>query len=166
MDFRLVPSDHVCLPSCHTLIRKQDSTIKALGSNRWVIGGRSRDENHASDLDREQRIAVERGTRSRSEASLTSLQGGAIVGTLWLLEEDMGRRSTLSEYMSLHPSLTNHRNVNPLENKVWEIYFIKKCVRSFIEVRKLCLIMFPLVYLYGYTTNKAKYIFYIWNLFP
>ena len=42
--------------------------------------------------------------------------------------------------MSLHPSLTHHRNINPFENKVWEIYiFVKKCVRSFIEFRKLCL---------------------------
>ena len=31
---------------------------------------------------------------------------------------------------------------HPIENKVWEIYFfIKKCVRSFIKVRILCLIM-------------------------
>ena len=53
----------------------------------------------------------------------------------------------------LHPSLTHHRNINPFENKVWEIHiFIKKWVPSFIEVRKLCLIMFPLVYVCGYTT--------------
>ena len=52
----------------------------------------------------------------------------------------------------LHSSLTHHRNI---ENKVWEMYiFIKKCVRSFIEVRKLCLIMFPLIFVYvlRYTT--------------
>ena len=36
--------------------------------------------------------------------------------------------------LCLHPSFTHHRNI---ENKVWEIHiFIKKCVRSFIEVRK------------------------------
>ena len=78
------------------------------------------------DLDRVQRIAVERGTCSWSEVSLTSLQGGASVGTPWLLEEDMGRRSPLSEYMSLHPSLTYHINRDPFENKVWEIYFLLK----------------------------------------
>ena len=34
----------------------------------------------------------------------------------------------------LHSSLTHHRNI---ENKVWEIHiFMKKCVHSFIEVRK------------------------------
>ena len=88
-----------------------------------------------SILDRVQRIAVERGTCSWPEASLTSLQGGASVSTPWLPEEDM-RRSPLSEYISLHPSLTHHRSINPFENKVWEIYFYKE-VCSFIEVRKL-----------------------------
>ena len=44
-----------------------------------------------SDLDGEQGIAVERGTCSQPEASMTSLQGGASGGTPWLLEEDMGR---------------------------------------------------------------------------
>ena len=51
----------------------------------------------------------------------------------------------------LHSSLTHNRNINPLENKVWEIHiFIKKCVRSFIEVRKLCLIMIPLIFIFVY----------------
>ena len=45
----------------------------------------------------------------------------------------------------LHSSLKHHRNI---KNKVWEIHiFIKKCVCSFIELRHLCLIMFPLVYM-------------------
>ena len=50
----------------------------------------------------------------------------------------------------LYSSLTHH------ENKVLDIHiFIKKCVRSFIEVRKLCLIIFPLIFIYvcGYTTS-------------
>ena len=29
---------------------------------------------------------------------------------------------------------------------------MKNCVRLFIEVHKLCLIMFPLIYVCGYTT--------------
>ena len=39
-----------------------------------------------------------------------------------------------------HSSLAHNRNINPLKNKVWDIYifFIKECIRSFIEVRKLC----------------------------
>ena len=37
----------------------------------------------------------------------------------------------------LHSSLTHHRNINPFANKVWEIHiFIKKYVRSFIDLRK------------------------------
>ena len=51
----------------------------------------------------------------------------------------------------LHSSLTYHRNI---ENKVWEIHiFIKKRVPSFIEVHELCLIIFPLIYVCGYTTQ-------------
>ena len=51
----------------------------------------------------------------------------------------------------LHSSLTHHRNI---ENKVWEIYiFIKKCVRSFIEVRILCLIMFLLIFVLRLYSN-------------
>ena len=106
------------LTSCHVVISKLESTIRALGYNRCVTGSRSRNENHAIRFRKRQRIAVERGTRSRSEASLTSLQRGARVGIPWLLEEHMGRKSPLSEYMSLHPSLTHHRNINPFENKV------------------------------------------------
>ena len=79
-----------------------------------------------SDLDREQRIAVECRTCSRAEASLMSLKGGASIGIPWLLEEGIGRRSPLSEYMSLHLSLTHHRNINLFENKVWEIYLYKE----------------------------------------
>ena len=44
-----------------------------------------------SDLNRVQRIAVERGTRSRPGVVSGELAGGASVGTPWLLEKDMGR---------------------------------------------------------------------------
>ena len=71
-----------------------------------------------SVLDRVRRIAVERGTRNRTEVVSDVLARGASVGTSWLLEEDMGRRSPLSEYMSLQPSLTHHRIIKPFENKV------------------------------------------------
>ena len=46
MDFRLIPSNPMCLASCHILISKQDSTTRALRSTRCVTGRRSRDENH------------------------------------------------------------------------------------------------------------------------
>ena len=35
------------LTSCHVVISKQGSTIRALGYNRCVTGRRPRDENHA-----------------------------------------------------------------------------------------------------------------------
>ena len=58
----------------------------------------------------------------------------------------------------LHSSLTHNRNINPLANKVWEIHiFIKKYVRSFIEVRKLFLIMFPLIFVYVYALYTTTY---------
>ena len=66
----------------------------------------------------------------------------------------------------LHPSLTHHRNINPFENKVWEIHiFKKKCVRSFIEVRKLCLIMCPYIFIFvcGYTTLRWRSLTDTWT---
>ena len=44
-------------------------------------------------------------------------------------------------------------------------YFIKKCVRSFIEVRHLCLIMLPLTYVFvcGYTTNGALQVLIVYK---
>ena len=82
-----------------------------------------------SDL---KRITVERGTRSQSEASLTTLQGGASVGTLWLLEEDM-RISPLSEYICLSTHLSHTTETLILSRIKCERYvFIKKCVYSFI----------------------------------
>ena len=47
--------------------------------------------------------------------------------------------------LSLSPNIshTHNRNINPLENKLCEIYiFINKCVPWFIEPRKSSLIMF------------------------
>ena len=73
-----------------------------------------------SYLDREQRIGVEQETRGRSEASLTSLQGGASVGTPWLPEEDMG--IPLSEYI-ISPSISQlTTTVGPFENKMRDIF--------------------------------------------
>ena len=73
---------------------------------------------------------VEPGIHSRSEALghlwRYSLQGGASVGTPWLQEEDMGaRRSSLSEYISLHLSL-KFTNCASLLTIKWEIYFYKE----------------------------------------
>ena len=46
------------LTSCHIVISKQYSTIRAVSSKRCVNGRRSRDENHAV------RESVDRGIRS------------------------------------------------------------------------------------------------------
>ena len=106
-----------------------------------------------SDLDWVLRITVGPGTRCRSEVSLTSLQGSASVGTHWLPEEDMGR-SPLSEYVSLHPSLIHNRNINPCENKEWEMYFYKE-VCSFVHWSSpLSLIMFPLIFVFQLCNTK------------
>ena len=91
-----------------------------------------------SVLDRVQRIAVERGARSRSDASLTSLQGGVSVGTLWLPEEDMERSPlSLAICLFIHLSRTTETS-NHSRIKCERYIFIKKCIRSFIEVRMLC----------------------------
>ena len=60
----------------------------------------------------------------------------------------------------LQSSLTLHRNI---KNKAWEIHvFINKCVRSFIEVHKLCLIMFLLIFIFvfvcGYTSQSQRWL--------
>ena len=96
----------------------------ARSGHSGTTGRRPCDENHAVRFRQSAEDAVERRTGSRSEASLTSLQWGASVGTHWLPGEDMGRRSPLSEYMSLHPSITHHLNINSFANKVWDIYIL------------------------------------------
>ena len=63
---------------------------------------------------------------------------------LWSREE----LGSILQSVLVTTHLSHTTNINPFENKVWEIYFYKKCVRSFIEVRKLCLIMVPLVFVW------------------
>ena len=75
-----------------------------------------------SDLDRVQKITVEWGTRSQSEASLMSLQGGG--GKHW---HPLAPRRRYEKKFSLCTSLIHYRNINPLENKMRDI-FIKTCV--------------------------------------
>ena len=69
MDFRFIPSDPVCFDK---LSRCDEQTwiwphIRALGYNRCVTGKRPREENHAVRFKQRQRIAVLRGTCSRSD---------------------------------------------------------------------------------------------------
>ena len=63
----------------------------------------------------------------------------------------------LGQYSSLSPSLahlSHTTNINPFENKVWELYFYKE-VCSFVHWNSsLLLTMFPLIFVCvcGYTT--------------
>ena len=108
MDFQFIPVTF--------LISKQedDSTIRAVGYNRCVTGRKPCDESHMVRFGQ----SADNCSRVRDmqpiSLSPTSLQGGASVGTPWLLVEDMGR-SPLSEYMSLHLSLKQHQTVGPFQ---------------------------------------------------
>ena len=121
------------LTSCHVVISKQgyDCSNRILGYNRCVTGRIPRDENHAVRF----RQSGENRSWARDAQLIRGvsdeLASGCKCWHPWLLEEDTGR-SPLSEYMSLHPSLTHHRNINPFQNKVWEIYFYKE-VCSFVH---------------------------------
>ena len=76
-----------------------------------------------SDLDRG-RGSVERGTRSRPEASLTSLHGGVSVGTPWHPEEDMEEEVLSLRYVS--PSISQTTTEGFLKNKMKD-KIIRKC---------------------------------------
>ena len=71
------------LTRCHVVICNQGSTIRTLGYNRCVTGRRPRDENYAVRF----RQSAENWSRpwdtQPTRSSLTSLQGGASVGTAW-----------------------------------------------------------------------------------
>ena len=109
-----------------------------------------------SDLDRVQRISDERATRSRSEASLTILQGGGSVGNPRFLEEVLCLSVCLSSHLS-HTMLPSTLS----RIKCVRYIFIKKCVSS-VYWSKLCLIMFPLVYIYVGRQHIFRNIF--WSL--
>ena len=95
------------LTSCYAVMSKQEYDSTSGQSDTTSVYPES---DHVmrttqSDLDRVQRIEVERRTRSRSEASLTiRLASSTSVGTPWLPEEDMGQEevSYLSIYLSIY----------------------------------------------------------------
>ena len=115
--FRVTPR---ALTSCHFVISKQDSTIWALGYNRCVIGCRPRDENHAGRF----RQSEENHSQLRDTQPIRGVSDELVRGFKpWhplASGRRYGRRSSLSlsEYISLNPSLTHHRNINPFEHKV------------------------------------------------
>ena len=83
-----------------------------------------------SDLDSQssQNQQTSQGYTTNQEVSVVS-----DVGTPWLQEEDMGQEEVPSLSVCLSIYLSNlQQTCAPLENKMREIYFIKKCV-SFVH---------------------------------
>ena len=69
-----------------------------------------------------------------------------------LANQPRWEKSTAGQYSSLSPSaahLSHTTNINPFENKMWEIYFYKE-VCSFVHwSSSLLLTMFPLIFVYA-----------------
>ena len=150
MDFRFVPSDPVFfdkLSLCDELTGIWQH-IWAVGYNRCVTGRRPCDENHAFRFGQSAENCSRAWNTQLIRSSLTSLQGGASVGTLWLTEENMGR-SPLSEYMS-SPSISQPTTNSGLFKEWNERYiFIKKkwfvrllnCVNCGCTITKLIIVL-------------------------
>ena len=123
------------LTSCHVVINKQGSTIRADGYNRCLTGRSSRDENHAVRCRQIAENLSWARIRSRLEASLTSLQWDASValaGYRWGIWE----REVLSLWVYVTLSISQlTTNCGPFSRVKWEIYFHKEEFRSFIEFR-------------------------------
>ena len=73
---------------------------------------------------------------SDSQLSNTSQDVEEVLsGFLKITQRAMAKRRSwvnIAVCPCLHPSLRHHRNINPFENKVWEIYFYKE-VCSFVH---------------------------------
>ena len=124
------------------------------------IRGRTRYPDGSSQLE----------TRCRSESHRQTEGFGPSVTHGWATPVKMrkkccyGRDRNLGRYSSLSLSPTHNKH-HPFENKVWEIYFfIKKCVRSFIEIRHYCWICFRLyLYMYMYAAIQQHVLFIVYQ---
>ena len=70
-----------------------------------------------------------------------------------------GREKNSGRYSSLSPSptsLSHTTNITFSRIKCERYIFIKKCVRSFIEVRILCLIIFPHIFIVVTSIDKIR----------
>ena len=139
------------LASWHILISKQDddSAIRAVGHNRCVTGMRPRNENNAVRF----RQPAENRSRARDTQPIRGVSDELARGCKRWHPPGSGKKIWEEEVLSLsichstHLSLTTE--ISTLSGIKCERHiFINRCVRSFIEVRKLCLIMFPLVFVY------------------
>ena len=138
--------------SCHVVISKQDSTIRALRSHRCATGMGLRHKNHGVRF----RQSVENRSRARDTQPIRGVSDDLARGCKHWHPQVPGRRygkkkSSLWAYVSLPISHTP-QNHQPFSRIKCESYiFIKKCVCSFTEVRKLCFI----ILLCGYTIELA-----------
>ena len=109
------------------------------------------------------------GTRCRIESQRQTVGYGPSVTHGWATPDKMrkkccyGQKNLGSICGSLSPSPTHFShttNINPFENKVWEIYFYKEVCSSIHWSSSLCLIMFRIylfyVYVCGYTTGAPS----------
>ena len=132
-----------CLVSCPCYIMTLDWAI----NQRWTcVNKRKKKRRQVSVLKeyRQMLAAVELVETGRPEwgpacrlravvLSNPSQDAGEVLSGYWKITQRamVKRRSWVNRAVSpcLSSSLTYHRNINPFENKVWEILiFIKKCV--------------------------------------
>ena len=116
------------------------------------------DKNHAVSF----RQSAENHSRARDTQSIRGVSDELARGCKrWHLlapGRRYGKKSSLWVYTS--PPISHTQPTLTLSRIKCERYgFIKKCVRSFIEVLKSCLIMFPLIFilrLYNRVRSKAE----------
>ena len=146
-------------PSTEPSIKRCTCANKRKNSgSRWTISNNiTRFTDGSSQLE----------TRCRSESQRQTEDFGPSVTHGWATQPKWGRsaamvsRKNLGQYSSLSLSpahLSDTTSITLSRIKCERYIFIKKCVRSFIEVRILCLIMFLLifivVYVLRYTTVR------------
>ena len=122
------------LTSCHAVNRRWQH-VRAVGSNRCVMGRRPCDENHVGIF----RQSTEDQSRARN---MQPVRGISTIRLAWRWKcwyplaprRRYGtRRSPFSEYMSLHLPLKLTTNSRPPFRIKWERYFYKEVFRLFIE---------------------------------
>ena len=113
---------------------------------------------------------LDTGCRSENQLQIEGFE--PLVTPGWATQAKMRKkccygRGIIWVNLVVHPctnSFLTHRNINPFENKVWEIYiFIKKCIRSLLK-SSLQLNMFSHIFVdvcvqlyYGYTTTVLTF---------
>ena len=123
------------LTSCHIVISKQDSTIRALGYNRCVTRRTPRDENQAVRFRQsaENRSRAKDMQPTRGVLACKGVQALAPPGSWMKIWEE----EVLSLSICLSTHLSHTTKTSTLSRIKCERYiFIKECVCSFIKLRK------------------------------